>query len=358
MAKLTTPTHLSNPDQVAQATCFVGIDYHKKFSVITVGDEDGNVIAFEKVKNDKVLLQRFFAQFPTAICALESCRGYEWLLDFLKEDLGLEVHLVNTYRAKLICESRKKNDRLDSRALMQLLAKGFLPTCYQPTPEERRIRERLRWRAHVVRYASRMKIRIHSLLDKENMSLACDPFTREGRKLLLQIRLKPGRQELLEEHIRLLEIFEALVKEEDAWVTKTAKSEPAAQLVMSIPGFGALSALLLVAELGDVNRFRNASAVASYFGLIPSMYASADRISYGRITKQGSKHVRWMLIQCAWQAVRYSLPFRLHFQRVSLRAGRNGAIVSVARKLLKTAYRVLRDNKPFNASLVGTQESA
>jgi transposase len=303
-------------------------------------------------------MRQFFAAYPDVVCAVESCRGYEWLLDFLKEDLKLTVELVNPYRTKLITQSRCKTDRIDSKVIMELLAKGFLPTCYQPTPEERRVRERLRWRAHVVRYATRMKVRIHALLDKENAGLSCDPFSVEGRKLLKQIQLRPGRQELLTEHIRILEFFEAAVKEEDSWVHKTAKSNAAAKLLMTIPGIGELSAVLLVHELGDIKRFKDASSVAAYFGLVPSVHSSADRFRYGPITKQGSKHVRWMLIQCAWQAIRVSLPLRYHFNAVSRRCGRNPAVVSVARKLVKTAYRVLRDNKAFNAELVGTQEPA
>jgi transposase len=113
--------------------------------------------------------------------------------------------------------------------------------------------------------------------------------------------------------------------------------------------------LLLVCELGDISRFRTAKQVPAYFGLVPSVHASAQHCSYGPITKQGSKMVRWMLIQCAWTAVQTSMTFRIHFNSVSKRCGRNSAIISVARKLTRIAYRVLRDRTPFKDELVGQQ---
>ena len=353
-AKKSLTTEVKKPAETKPAVA--GLDYHKKFTQICVGDAQGKVIATRRVVNDKEEMRRFFTEFPNLRCAIESCRGYEWLVNFLKEELKLDVVLVNAHRLKLIAQSRCKTDKIDARIIMEMLSIGFLPTCYLPTAEERRLRERLRWRAHLVRYATRMKVRIHAMLDKENLSQVIeDPFTNSGRNLLSQVQLLPGRQELLEEHIDLLEKFEKLVKAENTWVDRELRQNADARLLLSIPGIGNLTALLIWCELGDISRFKDASQVAAYFGLVPSVRSSADHWSYGPITKEGSKFVRWMLIQCAWQAVRSSLVLRSHFNSVSKRAGKNGAIVSVARKLIKIAYRVLRDKRAFYPELVGRQ---
>ena len=356
MAISTTPT--KSQTSLNQAA-FAGLDYHKKSTQFCIGDHQGKVIISKAVPNDKEEIRRFLGQYPGVKCAIESCRGYEWLLDFLKEDLKLDVVLVNAHQLKLIAQSRCKTDRIDARIIMQMLAIGFLPICYQPTPEERRMRERLRWRAHLVRYATRMKVRIHSLLDKENIGRSIgDPLSQDGRCLLKQVQLQVHRRQMLEEHLDLLDQFEKLVKRENRWISEELEMNQDAQLLLSIPGIGELTALLLWCEIGDVTRFRHASQVAAYFGLVPSVDSSADRFRYGPITKQGSKFVRWILVQCAWQAVRKSVLFRDHFISVSRRAGKNGAIISVARKLAKIAYRVLRDKRPFDAGLVGKQEPA
>ncbi len=331
---------------------FAGIDYHKKFSLVTIGNESGEVLTQRRLPNDRFAIKEFFAVYPTAICAVESCRGYEWFVDYLKE-LGHEVRLVNAYKAKLIAQSKCKTDKIDSRVLMQLLAKDFLPTCYQPSPEERKLRERLRWRAHLVRYATRTKVRIHILLDKENVGLSAPQlFSAQGKKFLKNIELSDFRKALLDEHLTMLEFFDKLVDSEDAWVKQTVKASADAQLLTTIPGVGNLTALVILAELGDISRFKTAKQVVSYAGLAPSVYSSANTRHLGPITKQGSSMLRWMLIQAAWISIRTCPRLRMSFTAVTSRNGKNPGIISVARKLLKIAYRVLRDQKPFNAELV------
>jgi transposase len=108
----------------ANVETYAGIDYHKKFSVITLGDKDGRVLRTERVPNDRQSVTQFFRQFPGLICTVESCRGYEWFVELL-QSLGLTVHLCHAYAVKLIAQSRCKTDKIDSKILMELLAKGF-----------------------------------------------------------------------------------------------------------------------------------------------------------------------------------------------------------------------------------------
>lgn len=134
---------------IADSVVFAGIDYHKKHSVITLGDKDGTRIWQEKIFNDRETIISFFKRFPAGVsCAIENTRATEWFIELLKE-IGLKVHVSNTYAVKLITESRCKNDKIDSRVLMELLAKGFLPLCYQPSREERLLKEQLKWRIHL-----------------------------------------------------------------------------------------------------------------------------------------------------------------------------------------------------------------
>jgi transposase len=300
----------------------------------------------------------FFKQFPKLECTVESCRGYEWFIELPKE-LGLTVHLCHPYAVKLIAQSRCKTDKIDSKILMELLSKGFLPTCYQPTPEERALRERLRWRCHLVRNATRIRVRIHCLLDKENLGyVGPSLFAGRGRQHLSEVKFSSAtRQYLLQEHMRLLEELEKMIKAEDSWLKALAKNTPEAQLLMTIPGVGELSALMILAELGDISRFKRSTQVVSYVGLAPSIHSSANTRRTGSLTKQGSIWLRWILVQDAWQAIRHSVPLRYHFVSVSRRCGNNSAIVAVARKLQEIAYRVLWDKVPFNSHLVGPKDN-
>ena len=107
------------------AVTYAGIDYHKKFSVVTLGDSAGKVITTQRIPNDQHAIKQFFEDFSNVQCAVESCRGYEWFVDLLK-DLKLTVHMANPYEVALIAKSRCKTDKVDSRILMELLAMGFL----------------------------------------------------------------------------------------------------------------------------------------------------------------------------------------------------------------------------------------
>src|ERR1043166_2633209 len=113
-----------------------GIDYHKRFSVVSLGDSQGNLLEQHKLTNDEKLLIEFFSQFPGLTCAVESSRAFEWFVDLLV-DQGIQVRVCNPRQVKLIAQTAFKTDKRDSRVLMMLLAKNFLPESYMPTPKER-----------------------------------------------------------------------------------------------------------------------------------------------------------------------------------------------------------------------------
>ncbi len=116
------------------------------------------------------------------------------------------------------------------------------------------------------------------LLDKENLGVAGPSlFAGRGRKHLAEVRFSSAaRQYLLQEHMRLLEQLQEMIKREDSWLKELAQNTPQTQLLMTIPGIGELSALMILAELGDITRFRRSAQVVAYAGLAPSIYSSAD----------------------------------------------------------------------------------
>jgi len=326
---------------------FAGIDYHKKFSVITLGDADGKVLEQIKLPNEEKKLRQFFLRHAQVVCAIESCRGYEWYLKLLA-DLGLTVHVANTYAVRLIADSRCKTDKIDSRILMELLAKGFLPTCYQPTQAERQLRERLKWRVSIVRSRTKYKNKAHAVMDKENKPGNLD--SRKARRIAKHRddQLSLPRQYLLDQNIDVVEYFDRKVKAEDAWIEEVAANSPDAQRLKSIPGIGDMAALMLIAEFGDVSRFKKAKNASAYLGLVPRVYATSDTRRIGRITKTGSGILRWLLVQDAWGAIRTCSAFRIRYNRIMKRRGKHIAIVAIARMLAEIAYRVLRDQTSFD----------
>ncbi|MBS2009001.1 MAG: transposase, partial [Cyanobacteria bacterium SZAS TMP-1] len=135
MSKYATVKERTNT-KISGVATFAGIDYAKRFSYITVGDQDGKVLLQQQVFNNLQELEIFFGQFQKLTIAIEACRGHEWLVDWLRERKHT-VHVGNVYAIKQIAQTRCKTDKIDSRILMELLSKDFLPTTYQPTVKER-----------------------------------------------------------------------------------------------------------------------------------------------------------------------------------------------------------------------------
>jgi len=333
--------------QTAEAKAvFAGIDFHKRFSVITLGTKDGTVISQHKLLNVESDIEKFFLAHGPLICAIENCRGNEWFVELVKR-CGSEVRIGNTRVIRLIADSAKKNDKIDSKFLMDLVARNYLPVCYQPTRNERILREALRWRTKLMRSRTQYKNVAHAILDKENKSAQLRSAL--GRNWLQeQSGLSPERHEQLQKCLEVVDYFDERTDDADRVLIQIAKEHPDVQRLMTIPGVGELSGLMLLAELGDITRFKSARHVAGYIGLVPRLYASSDTVRLGRITKQGPGLLRRILVQDAWMAVRVSKAFRKRYNSILKRRGKRAAIVAIARTIAEIAYHVLKDRTEFD----------
>lgn len=334
----------------AISAVYAGIDYHKKSFTVTLGDADGKVLLQEQHPSSVVSVFNFFGARPGLICAIENCRGNEWFIEALK-GCGCEVRVANTRGVRLIAESKCKNDKIDSRILMELVSRNYLPVCYQPSQKERLLREQLRFRTKLMHSRTQYKNVAHALMDKENKGRLIG--SRKKRKTASEgAELHPERQERLKKTLEVIEYFDMAVCAEDRAMNALSAEDPDVARLKTIPGIGTLSALMLIAEIGDVSRFSKAKNVASYFGLVPRLYASSDVRRLGRITKQGSGHMRRILIQDSWMAIRRSPALRHRYNRILKRRGKRVAIVAIARTIVEIAYHVLRDKTEYREELL------
>lgn len=326
---------------------FAGIDFHKKFSVITLGDESGNVVGGpEKLFNNEHDVRKFFLRHGPLICAIENCRGNEWFVETVKA-CGSEVRVANTFAVRLIADSAKKNDKIDSKILMELVSRNYLPVCYQPTRNERILREKLRWRTRLMKSRTQFKNVGHAVMDKENKGAQL----RSGLQrdwLAENNGLSKERREQLQDCLEVIDFFEERMDNSDRALVQIAKENPDVQRLKTIPGVGDISALMLFAELGDITRFKSARHVAGYIGLVPRLYASSDTRRLGPITKRGPGRLRWILVQDAWMAVKNSEAFRKRYNKILKRRGKKPAIVAIARCIAEIAYHILKNKTEFD----------
>ena len=116
---------------------------------------------------------------------------------------------------------------------------------------------------------------------------------------------------------------------------------------MTIPGVGYFTALAVLAEVGDVHRFRNEKKLCAYAGLVPSTYASGGKVFHGRITKTGNKWLRWAFIEAVQPAISCDADLFAYYQRLKMKKGANAAKVATARRLLTIVYRVLSQERLY-----------
>lgn len=327
---------------------YVGVDYHKRYSVTTEMDEKGEVSRQARLKNDPETLTRYVDGLPAGSkIAFEATGNWYYFYELL-EDRDLEVSLAHPLQTKAIAWARIKTDKIDSKILAHLLRADLLPTSYIPPRDIRDLREILRYRASLVRLRASVKNKVHAVLSKNGIEIeASDIFGKKGIRQLKSLKLRRCYDLGLDGYVRLVETLNVLIGEVARVIREIAEDNPQAMLLEAIPGISYYSALLIVSEIGEVRRFPNARKLCSYAGLVPSVHSSGGTTHYGSITKQGSKWLRWILIELSHHFVRASDRLAKMYSRVSRKHGVKKAKVAVAREMLKIIYYMLRDNRPF-----------
>ncbi|MGD8372960.1 MAG: IS110 family transposase [Syntrophobacterales bacterium] len=328
---------------------YTGIDLHKKTSFITTIDARGKIITRANLQNVEEDILAYFANLgeETKI-VIESMSSWYWLYDLLSAE-GFAVVISNPVKTKAIASAKIKNDKIDSHMLAQLLRADLISTVHVSSLETRKLKELLRHRSRLVRDATRMKNRIHMLLMKNNFSSpVSDLFGVQGLRYLKEIDLPDYHRHQVETYLLLYEKLQKQIKPLTRRVRAIAKQNHTAQLLMTIPGIGPITAMFIVAEVEDISRFRSYRNLASYAGLVPSLDASAGKEKTGRITKQGSRYLRTALVEAAQAAARMqNCRLRIFFRRRIVKAGYQKAVVATAHKILQYAFYVWKNQTPY-----------
>jgi transposase len=322
---------------------YVGIDVHRKRSQVAVIDQSGEVLANRNVPNGVEPILRVIGGLPAGTpAAFEAAFGTQWLVELL-EDYGFAPHLVHSLRCKAIASARLKNDKVDAAILAQLLRADLLPEAWIAPPEVRQLRALLRHRVYLVRVRTSLRNRIHAVLadyghDRPDGGYWSGP----GRAWLASVELPAVSRELVEDDLGLIDALQDRIDRIDWELHQRARSDPRVKVLTQLPGVGPFTALVILAEIGDVSRFGSARQLASWAGLTPTVRGS-DRVAhYGHISKQGSVWLRWVLCEAA-QTAKRDPQFAAAFQRIARRRGKKIATTAVARKLVTRAWHLLTD---------------
>jgi transposase len=269
---------------------YVGIDVHRKRSQVAVVGEDGKVQLNRNVVNGQEPMLRLIGGLPAGTpVAFESAYGWGWLVALL-EDYGFDLHMVHPLRCKAIASARLKNDKVDAAILAQLLRADLLPEAWiAPQPA---------WSGSGPSCATgSTRWRLISAMTGR-------AATGPGRGWLAELDLPPVSREIVTDCLASIDALAPVIERLDGEVHQRAKADPRVKVLMTLPGVGEFTALVLLAEIGDIGRFGNARKLASWAGLTPTVRGSDLTVRHGHISKQGSAWLRWVMNQAAQTAKR------------------------------------------------------
>ena len=323
---------------------YVGIDFHRRRSVIVCKNQDGEVVSTKRIANSRdELAAAVEAAGPKPEVILEATYGWYWAVDLLQA-LDCNVHLASPSGLNW-GQRRVKNDERDANDLVDLLRVGRLPEAWIAPPATRELRELVRYRAKLVALRTGLKAQIHAVLAKEGII----PQLKElwgpgGSRELNSYELTDAYFIRLDSLRELIGRYDHEVKLLERAIHRRLADDRGYRTIQQLDGVGRTIAAIFVAEIGDVTRFPTPQHLSSWAGLTPKHHESDEKVHRGGVTKQGSRLVRWAAME-AISKIHGGPKLQVDYHRIAERRGKNKARVAVARKLLTLVYYGLRDGE-------------
>jgi len=334
---------------------YIGCDVSEKSSYVYVTDGKGSKIESQEIPTDKDGYRQYFKRWinkPVKV-AVEAGGHSRWIHDTLKK-LGISVYIVNPNKVKLIAKNKKKTDKVDAIFLAKLLRIDELPErVYVAEGDSRELRDLLRSRHQLLKSSTCLKNHLRGMLRQEGIKLKTKAFDDES----IFTRLQENKS--VPQHLN------PIVESYGKAIAELRKQKDELDDVIAdyqnkdvVPGVGEVSSKTYYAAISTIKRFKRAKKLTSYCGLVPSVFSSGERADYGHITREGRSEVRHVAVQSAHAILRStnseSKPLRKWYERIARRRGNKTAVVALARKLTEIIFYVLRDRKPYDASLLRT----
>ena len=275
---------------------YVGIDFHRRRCVIVRKSAAGEKLSSVRVANDALGIANDALGIASAVAeagpspevVIEATYGWYWVVDLLQEQ-GATVHLANPSGWNWGTR-RVKNDERDAVDLIDMLRLGRLPEAWIAPPATRELRELVRYRAKLVALRSGLKAQVHAVMAKEGVLPAVtDMFCQAGNAQLDTLELADAYATRVQSLRTLIDAYDHEVARLEAQILSRLRGHRGYRAIQAINGIGPTMAAILVAEIGDVTRFRSAPALCSWAGLTPKHKELDTTVRRGAVTKQGRR---------------------------------------------------------------------
>jgi transposase len=327
----------------------MGLDQHRaQISAEWIQTITGEISRARVMPADRVGVRKFLAQFTRdgLEVALEATTGWRFVVEEL-ERVGAEVHLAEPAEAAALKgkKRRAKTDWADARHLRELLLIGRVPESWIPPGHLLDLRARVRARHLLSQQRTEWPQRMQAVLYHHGFPQQRNLLTVEKRQWLTGLSLSATAREQLTMALQMIDAIDLQLVPFDRGLRADARKQPGCRaLADQIYGIGELTAITILAELGDTRRFPNSRDVVRYSGLDITVYQSDDHRAPGHLSRQGPPTLRWALYEAAQVArAGQRSPDRQYYLDTAQRIGGNRACIAIARKLLKRSYHILKE---------------
>ena len=322
----------------------IGVDLHKTNFVVCflAADETQRLETYPLTREG---LSRFKRRLRKADeLAVEATQNVHHFYDQVKSHVR-RVAVVDTYRFGVVAKSKKKTDKADAAALARFLKLGWLPEVPVPSEQVRALRQLLQARETLVSMRTKLKNMAHAAFSRNGIALTRAAFASATSRARLASREDLPAADLLVLDVALRQIaqLDAEIKAVEAEVVRRGKTLRGVSRLLQVHGLNLLSAIALLAEVGDIALFDTSKQLVSYAGLVTSTRQSSETTRRGGITKRGRKRLRTVCIQAVLAMVnRTDTPLMSFYQKKKREKGAGKAICATARKLLTIIFVLLK----------------
>lgn len=330
---------------------YVGVDVGKNKCRTAMMNQEGKITTEFSFSNNQEGISRLASMLTMDDRVVMESTGAYWLelYDHLDE-LHIRVVLANPLQTKAIAQGRIKSDKVDARILAHLLRADLIPECYVPPKEMREMRSLVRHRLSIVKLRSMTKNKVHALVDRNGLKHEfSDLFGKSGMQWLRSLELSGLDRLMLDNHLTHLESLNTQIERVDTEITARATLDGDVRLLLSLTGVNVYTALLIKSEVGSIDRFPNYKKLISWAGLAPSLHQSGSVEYHGNITRQGSRMLRWIMVESARVASVHDPRLRVFYERVKQRRGDQKAVVALACKMLKIIWFMLTRKEEYES---------
>jgi transposase len=324
----------------------VGMDLHRRRSVLVRMAMDGRKLETVRIENSPAALRREIAKAGEhPLVVVEATYGWYWAVDVLQA-AGAEVHLAHPLGVKAFSYRRVKDDERDCADLADLLRMGRLPEAWIAPEPVRALREVTRFRHKLVGQRTSCKDQVHAVLAKAGISVTrSDIFGRGGGIWLDQLVLPQPYAGKVASLRALMGVLDGEIGRLEEQAAGMLAADAGYAAVRTLPGIGPVLGAVIVAEIGDITRFRHPGQLASWAGLTPRHYESDTKVIRGHVSKQGSKLLRWALVEAIQRAPAGTRPREVKDAIIARRGeqARGIAKTAAARVMLTQVFYALRD---------------